>query len=339
MPKHKDHYVPQLHLEYFQVPERKGYIWRYWKATSKPDKTPQPIKDVAAENNFETVVLPSGEESRDLAQKIAQIESRAAEPYRKISQKQKVSRNEKHYFNAFIALQFLRTPSTKRNWAESYALSELSHFFESLNDDEKFAEGFEELKLKFGLKDEQRQEFLDYCNNRSYYAKISKQQTSSVFKMLPYYVEQIDKMHWHLIEAPAGHSFITSDHPVSISSSNKKSMMKFDLQTGQPLSHKEGIEQDDLEITFPLTPNLVWMGAWKKYESPMLVAKPRRCKELNRFQAQFASDYVFSDGHYPWIERLMKNHPQSTEVRHKQYFNLPETEISVQLIRNRKNHT
>jgi hypothetical protein len=77
---------------------------------------------------------------------------------------------------------------------------------------------------------------------------------STVFEVAPDFVPFLYNMNWAFLVAPAGSCFVTSDNPVS-----------WVDPTPRPHFLGHGLAMPNIELTFPLSPNLCLMGTWREF--------------------------------------------------------------------------
>jgi hypothetical protein len=93
-----------------------------------------------------------------------------------------------------------------------------------------------------------------------------------------------EQMKWAVLRAAGNGGFLTCDNPVSW----------FNPRPRPPFNAGRGLAMRNVEVTFPIAPNLALLGTW---EGPVgvLDARDRIVEELNRRRAVFAERHVFAD--------------------------------------------
>jgi len=107
-------------------------------------------------------------------------------------------------------------------------------------------------------------------------------------------------MRWHLIEAPDGSEFITSDAPLNV------------FVPDEPrLAPAENLMSPNAEVTFPLSPRTCLFG--RRARTPRGRSRPPRVSEVNERQARGAERFVFFREWTEAVEKAVRKGPRRAE--------------------------
>jgi hypothetical protein len=86
----------------------------------------------------------------------------------------------------------------------------------------------------------------------------------------------LEKMHYIILEAPEGKVFVSSDGPLCLCSPGRE------LEYGsRAVGARAGIEDADVEVTFPISSRYAIFMTWQIQEDIQIVATPRQVDQIN----------------------------------------------------------
>jgi hypothetical protein len=117
----------------------------------------------------------------------------------------------------------------------------------------------------------------------------------------PRLVEIVDKMNLEILKAPMGSLFITGDQPVIV----------FDPTPPTPSKPGTGLDCHDVEVTFPLSTEILLRFSWKHAPGERLIS-PEEVVEFNRRTVIMAKAFIFASRRDDAILELVReNHAYS----------------------------
>lgn len=211
------HYVPQFYLRYFATDEDANAIWAYQRQ-AEPFKPH--VKNVAGEKAFYRFIdSRTGKESDELEQTYSTMEHLAQGIISSLDTPgpQELSDEDKGNLAYFIATLHVRGLSHRQMTANS--MGEMQKVMSQFRATHK--ESFFEDMRKAGVErtEEEMEELRQFVLNGEYEVKFNPRD-SYFLKAAMKMGQEIYPVVWakdiHLIEASPGHTFVTSDNPVSV---------------------------------------------------------------------------------------------------------------------------
>jgi hypothetical protein len=221
MPQH--HFIPQTYLRGFAAdddPERVYYFDRRVGAIHK-----RRIEDVCSQSNLYRFIMYDGELSDEIEDAFATVaEPLFREMVQKLVNRRPLSPPERSEFAAYIALQVIRTPFSRRVHdaiAEEVWNAEMVKHWQELLDDDKRREVFEKIKEETGndlssLTKEDIQGAIDGSRFKVEWSMPKENWIENQMEIMGGVFRALERMHWRVYNAPRNSAFITSDNPVGI---------------------------------------------------------------------------------------------------------------------------
>jgi len=267
------HYIPRFYLRGFIDSNLQDQIFVYEICKNKrPFKTN--IKNIAQEKDYYT----------DEVEKLLcdEIESPVAPVLNKIINHQIISIEERLTLAIFMSVFLKRVPRHRirmNEYAPDAMNSVFSNFYERLDELSGKNPEKKELIIK------RRSEAQKY--QEEWKKEIPKEILEKVQRPAPNpkIIELLLKMTWIFHTVSEGSKLITSDNPVFF--------------------HEGiGLGNNESEISFPLSSNIVLWGSYKPYVEGYYPVKESLIKEFNRRTVKLATRYIFYHEDREWIYML-----------------------------------
>lgn len=302
--KKRQHQVPEFYLARFVSPET-GRIWNYDKQMGRV--WPASVNDTACESHLYSITSEDGKHHTDIEDAIARIEETAAPLLGRVIGGAVLSGQERSDFASFLAIMLVRTNAFRRLFAELHGNVKMLKDYLVASDDSMFEEQMERFQADCGeITDEQKQKLratmLDPSN---YVFLVDREYTLRALEYHNNLAPLLASMEWTIMDAPRGDSrFITSDNPV---------VQWVPPQYRHPF-RGAGLKSKHVEVTFPLSPKVCWLGHWKKEEPKRIHADVEWVKQANRIRAASAERFLYSHVQSSGILRLAKKYADSQSV-------------------------
>lgn len=295
MEKRRHHYIPQFYLNKFIdrrfKPPESAYLWVFEHgAVESKRKAP---KNTAFEVGFYDVHIGKDIISNDVENNLANLESLASIIMKKIEKGGLPNRHEKQIFSEFIWTMQMRTTfqrSNQNNVIEDvhrYSLQIAANHPEYLQEALIASEATQE-----EVTDEKIKKMIDLICSNNYDVKIP--QEYSILSMIDNAQQMsniISKMHWSFLKSSDQDLLLTSDNPVVIVDPN-----------GESNFLGPGYLNKNIELTFPLTPNLCLLATWKN--------DPDRFHNIDRYTVANTNDRTIRYSHkYVFSSMKLKLNP------------------------------
>jgi hypothetical protein len=219
----KHHFVPQTYLRGFAIDGDATRVNFYDRRVNEVHK--RLIEDVCSQNNLYRLRMDDGELSDALEQSFATV----AEPvFQQIVQKlvarAALTNTEKSEFAAYISLQIIRTPFSRRihdSIAEEIYNNETIRHWEELLDDDFREKAFAKIKAETGedlssITKEDIQGTIDGSRFKVEWTMPKENWIKNQMEIMNGVLRALENMHWRVYFAPSKSAFITSDNPVGI---------------------------------------------------------------------------------------------------------------------------
>jgi hypothetical protein len=256
MDKKKQHIIPQLHLKHFTGSSPTGHVWTYDAQTGSVRSSIP--KETAVCAHFYSIENEDGTKDTKIEDFFSSVETLAAPIYQNLLQGilPKTSQ-EKHDFATFLALQYTRTPTMHRAVADIYGKGIQIQSFAYGKNEKSFNNLINEYEQDHGenISDERREKLRKSLIDPSGYEfHIHKNRVlQSTLNMAEKVEPLIFNMKWSILEAKHGF-FITSDNPL---------IKRVSKGSSHPIYGDGGFANKTVEVTFPLSPELILFLSWK----------------------------------------------------------------------------
>ena len=299
--KKRHHYNPRFYLEGFADPHNEPYIWVYEKGN--PNIIKATSRNIAVKKHYYSVATSEGEKDSEVFENaLSELEGRAAPIFQKIRNHESLNGQERSLFSIFLAFTMTRVPSHRENieraTAESIKKMEMilaanPAGFKSMI--EKFER---DRGNKIGMSAEEFRKFM--LEGR--YDITTDPQFS--LRMIPTMAKSLApiffKMKWAFLEATGDYKFVTSDNPLSY----------FDPTHDPKSFFGVGLLNKNVEITFPISKDLMFLGMWKNFEGDKRLSN--KCiRDMNRRTVISALRFVFASQYSDGLNRLVQKHKES----------------------------
>ena len=295
----KQHYVPQFYLRNFTAPGPSGreVLWVYDKVGGTP--RPQTTYNTMAEYGFYDFENNTGD-IQALDKGMQQLEGAAAPILKRLSDPRvNLTDEEIALFAGFLALTYVRVPTTLK------AIEELKQAFafEMLKFGTKQPEIWQRIseftRQKYGDEDGKEQQILQIMREPEKYFRVQPNHEDAVAESLKAIIPIAEllyyRMNWTICQAPIGSFFITSDMPLCVFVPTGKGRGKFG----------GGFEEKEVQVTFPVTPQVLLLIDWKDRQHHMRVGEAF-VREKNEHMARIAERWVIAHTRSRTVETLVK---------------------------------
>jgi Protein of unknown function (DUF4238) len=278
------HYSPVLHLRNFVGKTPAGHVWTFDKQGGK-SRSSIP-EETGFETHFYSVERDDGTKDTTIEAFLADVESKAAPVYRALLEGKHPEGQPKADFANFLAAMFARTPSLRRMYGEmqsralqihNYAYGVSDKAFESFV--RRSGEGRPALDEK-GL-EALRNALLDPSQ---FEIEVSRASTIRCLGVMDRLTPLFFKMGWTLVSPTDGY-FITSDNALT---------KAVDPKSVSPLYGDGGFVNKTVEVTFPLSPNVMLLLTWVENPRLQLEAPREAVDGWNRARASNAERFIYA---------------------------------------------
>lgn len=299
--KRRHHYLPVFYLKGFVDPHNEPYIWLYKKGN--PDVRKATARNIAVEKDYYSFITPEGnKDSQTLENELAKIECGVAPVFRKIKNQTELNDQERMLLSLFLALMMVRVPNFRENIEEALGESMKKMNMILATDSRNFKamiDKFEEdTGKKIGMPIE---ELRKYMAEGQYDTRATPQfGLAMALDMIPTFAPIFSKMNWTFLEITGDYRFVTSDNPLSCidPAHDPKSLLGV------------GLLNKDIEVTFPISRDLMLLGMWKNFEGDKILSdKPVR--DMNRRTVISALRFVFASQYSDGLKKLVQKHKDS----------------------------
>lgn len=301
--KKRHHYIPRFYLDGFVDPYNKPYIWVYEKGS--PNIIKATARSIAVKKHYYSFTTSNGKRDSETFENIlAKIEGKVAPIFQKIKHHESLDDQERRSFATFLAYTMTRVPCYRENIERVAAdtIKKLSVIWAS------HPTGFKSMVEKFerdrgnkiGMSIEKLRKFM---LNGQYDITVDPQFSLGMAAMAKHLTPVLFSTNWTFWEATDDYKFVTSDNPLSYLD-----------PTHDPRSfYGVGLLNENIEITFPISKDLMFVGIWKKLEG-YKKANNKLVKGLNQRTVISALRFVFapqySDGLCRFVQKYKDSSPR-----------------------------
>lgn len=296
--KKRTHYIPRFYLSGFVDPLNDPYLWIYDKQSTDVRKAG--ARDIAIQKRYYSFTTSTGKtDSESFEDAFAQLEGDTATVFKSISNMKSLDPKKRIIFATFLALMAVRVPSFRTN-AEKAVEEILENIGRKIASNQKtFQSWIQRFKGETGTNIEMSLDTLrELFLQDNWKVKVDPQIS---LQMIPEIAESIARifydMNWCFLRAPGNHKFITSDNPV------------FHLDPKRPLGllHGMGILDRNIEVTFPVSRDQVFLGTWNGSKGYGTIDSPG-VKAINRRMVIMALRFVFASQYSKGLCSLVQKH-------------------------------
>jgi hypothetical protein len=282
----RHHFIPQFYLQRFVDSKNPHFIWIYRKDTGAIIKSS--VKDTAVHEHYYSFKTEGGvRDSQTLEKWFSKIEGRTSALFQKIFNKEILSDEEKSHFATFLALTLTRVPNYRENMIEKPTadlMRKMQEFMASNKDHwERHIKHMEEKTgQKFKISAEELRQYVlegDYdikVTNPDYSLSFMIENAQSVAPVF-------NAMKWAFFETSDDKYFLTSDNPLYYMDPTYKPGSFYGV----------GLMNRKLEVTFPLSKNLMLLATWEGPEGYKVTTSKTR-DMFNMRTIASAQNFVFA---------------------------------------------
>lgn len=280
--KKRHHYIPRFYLEGFVDPNNKPYIWVYEKGN--PNIIKATAENIAVKKHYYSFTVEGSKDSESFENFFAEIEARVAPLFRKIKNHEKLNKQEKSVFSFFIASIRTRVLSYREKNEKEIAdvVKRLGKVVAAR------LEGIESMKKCF------EEGNYDINVNPNFSLALE-------FKLTEQLAPIFYKMKWVFFIATDDYKFVTSDNPLCY----------YDPTHDPQTFYGVGLANKNIEVTFPLSKDLVLLGSWTIKKEGYVKANNNIVREITRRTVISASRFVFASSKSEALNRLVQKYKGS----------------------------
>lgn len=279
------HFVPRFCLAHFV--DADGRVWTYDVKADEP--RPSLPDQTGYERDFYAVTGSDGKIDTLLEEILSEVESDAAPIYLDMTKGNLPTDGARDIMAHFFSIMFLRSKHIRRTYAETYGqflqmktqqLAQNKQIFDSLLNDLESQQG---LQISSEKRDQIRNDMADW---RNYEVSVSQGASLPIFGNAGEVATVLAQMRWSLLEA-SDEAYVLSDSPL--------------VRTG-PLSDLK------TQVTFPLSPKIMWVGHWRDDLPQRSRLSREAIKAFNRMRAAGADRFLYAHRNDDRLMRLCKKY-------------------------------
>ena len=296
--KKRHHIIPEFYLNGFTDIHGKKFVWVYEKGGSEI-KSLTPHNVAVKSGYYSAKIRIEGFSSDVVEDMLSWIEGKAAPIIKKIINQKKLSDEDRFFFSLFLASMMTRVP-TYRTMVEKCSTELAKKFLmvkaSNLESFKSMIDKYEkETGNKLSISAEKFREFI--FDEDKYEIKADPRISLPMVLMVEEYTNIFEKMSWAFLKATYEQKFITSDNPVY-----------FYDPTHNPASFDGvGLINKNVEVIFPLTKDMAFLGTWKEYKGYFRKNK-EIVKTINKKTVISALHFVYSSQHSDGLNRLVQKY-------------------------------
>lgn len=300
----RHHFVPQFYLQGFVDSKNPPFMWIYRKDGG--DIIKSSVKDTAVHSHYYSFKTKSGgRDSQSIEKFFSEIEGNTATVFKKILSKKDLDNDERSIFSAFLAFSFTRVPNYRENMIEKPTgqLMKKMHMMMAANK-EHFEAHIRRFEAETGNKlDRPVEEMRQYILKGDYDVKVGNPEYSLSFALRS--AEDLaaifHQMHWAFFETSGDTYFLTSDNPLYYMDPTYKRGSFYGV----------GLLNKKIEVTFPISKNLMFLGTWEGPEG-YLPSNQKTRDLLNRRTIISAQNFVFAPENSDVLKTLVQKYKGSS---------------------------
>ncbi len=265
MQKGDNHYVPKFYLREFldmrvESP-REPSIWMYDKKSGCLRQ--KGFNNIGYIHGLYNLKLTNGKITTIIEDFFGKkVENFASRIYRKIINHVQISSEERLLFSKFLYFMHVRVPNY---------LNYMSWFHKNYEQIANMPD------ILIGI--EETIELLKAVNIENDITTLEL-----MIEMSKIFTPIINEMHWQFLIAPVGKYFVTSDNPLILNDPTIREILPPFLGWNNP----------NIQLTFPLSPNLCLKATWRKNRKTYIKANLQFLRAVNFRTSFYATQYVFS---------------------------------------------
>lgn len=322
--KKKHHYIPQFYLDGF-TDLNNGHVWVYEKGNLNIRKAK--TGNIAFQKHYYSFVTKEGnKDSETLENAFAEMEGKAAPVFQKIKKCERLGEQERAIFACFLAFSVVRVPKFR-----GYVESDIAKSYKSLIKIGASHSGWLKSIMESVERDTREkiniEELQEYILHGSYNIKVNPQYSLKMFKLVEDLIPIFYGMKWTFLIATGDYKFVTSDNPLfwcdpthnpyihsiyhlvnAISLESFIFYIKKLFSWSNPVtpSRSVGLLNKDVEVTFPISRDVAFLGTWKIKGGDYLKANNYMIKDLNYRTITSALRFVYSSQKSDEVNALVR---------------------------------
>lgn len=292
--KKKHHEIPRFYLKEFATPKDE-ILWVYdmKEGTVRASR----VGDTAFQKHLYSVTLEDGSRLTEIEDLLSKIESDAAPVLRRFMAGEKIRGQDRAKLASFFSIMFVRTDAFRQQFAEAMVkMNQVTMNFTGRHDRafKSFIEGYVAKNGPLSSTEQEKFREAMLSDQSKLAVTVDKDWTLLSLGAHDKIVEVIYDMEWSLIFAHDAQCFITSDNPVvrEVFSRNRHPF------------YGGGFTDPNIEVSFPLSPKLCWLGHWNKEMPKIGPISKQATKETNSLRAMYARRFLYSNERDGGISRL-----------------------------------
>lgn len=259
----RHHYLPQHYLRGFADPDKPTQVWILSSNEREPIWRRRSTRSIGYVDNFYSMTDKLGNQNNYIEKDLSILDGRAAPVLKKVLRRENLDQDEQFFFAVFVADLATRGPFMRETTKQL------------LN---------QELALRTPLTEPYANEEIKKYFDRNQYHLEARHElvVDSVIGLLPLFTETILKMGWVFAHSNGSNFFITSDTPVVACKPNDM------------FSQTQGLDEEDMEITLPLSRNMTFIASWKATGVGDAVLSADEVSGLNNRTTMIGKKYLIS---------------------------------------------
>lgn len=297
--KQRHHQIPRCYLQRFACPAT-GRVWTYDKEAEK--SWPRSIEDTGFERHLYSITMEDGKRNTEIEDMICRIEDVGAPLLQEVISGKHLLGQDRYDFASFVAMMLVRTNAFRRLYAEVHGHIRMARDYRVASEDSLFETTMQRFQADCGeipenIKQKLRSIMLDPSDQ---IIQVDREYTLLALGFHDQLAPLLSSMEWTLVEAPKGDRwFITSDNPV---------VQWVPPQYCHPSRGTGGLRNKHVEVLFPLSPALCWIGHWLHGAPKCIQNTAEWVKQTNRMTADSAERFLYSHVERAGILRLAKKY-------------------------------
>lgn len=264
------------------------------------------IRDTGAIRHFHTIEQQDGsKDSQSIETELSKIESGQCKLIRKIERHKRLSAADKRTLIEFVSVMRVRIPSF-REYISQHLGTVIQSVTQMLGKDRRFEQAVDKYAPELpNLPEPILKAFGDRARKmieeNQYDIEISNQKLLSYMFQLGFndsIIQILMRMEITFVKSPQGVLFVTSDQPVAV----------FNPHASPSDTTGSGLLHQDIELTFPLTSNLLVRLDWSQRPGIWEKASVSQVEEYNRRTIIMAQGFVYSSRRTDELVSMVAEH-------------------------------
>jgi hypothetical protein len=301
--KRRHHYLPQFYLRNFVGKNPTGKLWVYTKDAE--DFRAASPRDLAVEKDYHTVVRRDGViDRKSIEDTVAVLENMAAPVIKKVLRGEGLSFDDHQIFALFISQLLVRVPV--RRDAVGRIMSEIFKRMSKAfaENKESYHDDYQRFQKETGDESDVDPEKLrEFILSDDYDIKVnSSAALGASLGSIGTVVNCLVRMRWVFVRASGRFKFLTCDNPV----------FYYDPTLPPNSWRAAGLADARVEVTCPLSPDILAFGCYHNVPSNSAVADPEIVRRFNQQRIESAHRYIFACEGSAALQRFIRRNNDAT---------------------------